>query len=59
MEVDEDKRTVDVPAYLKKIIHQDPKAKEFWPRLSFTHQKEYVKAIEDAKRKPGKNAFPP
>lgn len=50
MELDEDKRTVDVPAYLKKIIHQDPKAKESWPRLSFTHQKEYVKAIEHAKR---------
>jgi hypothetical protein len=50
MELDEDKRTVEVPAFLKKIIHQDPKAKESWSKLSFTHQKEYVKAIEDAKR---------
>src|SRR5271169_144406 len=50
MELDEDKRTVEVPAYLKKIIERDPKARESWPRLSFTHQKEYVKAIEDAKK---------
>ena len=50
MELDEDKRTVEVPAYLKKIIDRDPKAREFWPRLSFTHQKEYVREIENAKR---------
>jgi hypothetical protein len=50
MELDEDKRTVDVPADLKKIIDRDPKAREFWPKLSFTHQKEYVREIEGAKR---------
>jgi hypothetical protein len=50
MELDEDKRTVEVPAYLMKIIDCDPKAREFWPKLSFTHQKEYVREIEGAKR---------
>ena len=50
MELDQDKRTVEVPAYLKKIIDRDPKAREFWPQLSFTHQKEYVREIEGAKR---------
>ena len=50
MELDEDERTIDLPGYLKKIIHSDPKAREFWPKLSFTHQKEYVRAIEDAKK---------
>ncbi len=50
MELDEDKRTVEVPAFLKKIIDRDPKAREFWPQLSFTHQKEYVREIEGAKR---------
>lgn len=50
MEADNDKRTVEVPAYLKKIINSDPKAKEFWSTLSFTHQKEYVREIEEAKR---------
>lgn len=50
IELDEDKRTVEVPAYLKKMIDRDAKAKEFWPKLSFTHQKEYVREIEGAKR---------
>jgi hypothetical protein len=50
MELDGDKRTVEVPAYLKKIIVGDPKAKEHWCKLSFTHQKEYVREIEGAKR---------
>ena len=50
MELDEDKRKVEVPARLKKIIDRDPKAREFWPKLSFTHQKEYVREIEEAKR---------
>jgi Domain of unknown function (DUF1905)/Bacteriocin-protection, YdeI or OmpD-Associated len=50
MELDTEERKVEVPAYLKKIIAGDPKASEAWARLSFTHQKEHVRAIEDAKR---------
>jgi hypothetical protein len=50
MELDDDKRTVEVPAGLKKVIDRDPKTREFWPKLSFTHQKEYVREIEGAKR---------
>ncbi|HEY1461980.1 MAG TPA: YdeI/OmpD-associated family protein [Terriglobales bacterium] len=50
MELDEEERKVEVPAYLKKIIDKDSKAKEFWPKLSFTNQKEYVREIEGAKR---------
>ena len=50
MELDEDKRTVKLPGYLEKVIQSDAKAREFWPKLSFTHQKEYVREIEDAKR---------
>lgn len=50
MELDEEKRTVEVPAYLKKIIKGDSKVREFWDKLSFTHQKEYVREIEGAKR---------
>ena len=50
MELDEGERKVEVPAYLKKIINSDPQAKERWAKLSFTHQKEYVRAIEDAKK---------
>ncbi len=50
MELDEEEREVEVPAYLKKIINSDAHAKERWAKLSFTHQKEYVRAIEDAKK---------
>lgn len=50
MEIDEEERKVDVPAYLKKIIDGDPKARDAWPKLSFTHQKEYVREIDGAKR---------
>lgn len=50
MELDEEKRAVEVPAYLKKMINSDAKAKEFWGKLSFTHQKEYVREIDGAKR---------
>jgi hypothetical protein len=50
MEVDQGERKVEVPDYLKKIIDRDPKAKAFWAMLSFTHQKEYVREIEGAKR---------
>ena len=50
MELDEDVRKVELPAYLRKIITSDPKASEAWARLSYTHQKEHVRAIEDAKR---------
>jgi len=50
MELDEDERKVEVPDYLKKIINSDVKAKEFWSKLSFTNQKEYVREIDGAKR---------
>jgi len=50
MAVDEDERTVDVPGYLKRVIAGDPNARKFWSKLSFTHQKEYVREIGDAKR---------
>ena len=50
MELDEGVRKVELPAHLKKIIASDPKAKEAWDKLAFTHQKEHVRAIEDAKR---------
>lgn len=50
MELDTEERTVEVPAYLKNIIASDAKAKDFWEKLSFTHKKEYVREIEEAKR---------
>ena len=50
MELDQEERKVELPAYLKKIINSDAQVKQRWAKLSFTHQKEHVRAIEDAKR---------
>jgi Domain of unknown function (DUF1905)/Bacteriocin-protection, YdeI or OmpD-Associated len=50
MELDAEERKVEVPTPLKKIISSDLKAKEAWDNLSFTHQKEWVRAVEGAKR---------
>lgn len=50
MERDDDARTVEVPTYLMEKIKSDPKAAEFWSGLSFTHQKEYIREIQEAKR---------
>jgi hypothetical protein len=50
MELDEEESKVVLPASLKKIIASDPRTKESWSKLSFTHQKEWMRAIEDAKR---------
>ncbi len=50
MELDEEKRTVELPADLKKLIHGHPQTKEAWSKLSFSHQKEHVKGIEAAKK---------
>jgi hypothetical protein len=50
LERDDAKRTVAVPAALKKIINSDAKAKAYWAKLSYTHQKEYVREIEGAKK---------
>ncbi len=50
MELDTEERIVELPDYLKKIINADPATKDVWAKLAFTHQKEHVRAIEDAKR---------
>jgi Bacteriocin-protection, YdeI or OmpD-Associated/Domain of unknown function (DUF1905) len=50
MELDTGERKVELPADLKKLITADPVTKQAWDKLSFTHQKEHVRAIADAKR---------
>lgn len=50
MELDTEKRTVEVPAYLQKTFAAEPKLKEAWDKLAFTHQKEHVRAIEGARK---------
>ena len=50
MERDEDERTVEVPAVLKKELAKSKSAQANWERLSFTHQKEIALSINGAKQ---------
>jgi hypothetical protein len=50
VEEDSEPREVEVPADLREALANDPEAEAFFQRLSYTHQKEYVQWIEEAKR---------
>ena len=50
LEEDTEPRQVEVPQDLKDVMESDPEAQEFFKHLSYTHQKEYVKWIEEAKQ---------
>ena len=48
-EEDLDPREVDLPPDLQKALVADPPAHENFKRLSYTHQKEYVRWVTEAK----------
>ena len=50
VEEDLEPREVEVPMDLREALKSDPKAEVIFTRLSYTHQKEYVRWIEEAKR---------
>jgi hypothetical protein len=50
MERDEEERTVEAPAGLKKALAKNKVAKANWEKLSFTHKKEMALAIVGAKQ---------
>lgn len=50
LEEDTQLRQVELPEDFRKALEDDPQAKSVFEKLSYTHQKEYVKAILDAKR---------
>jgi len=50
VEVDVEERVIAVPAELKRLFKSDKAAKSAFEKLSYTHQKEYVKWIEEAKK---------
>jgi hypothetical protein len=50
METDEEPRVVTPPEDLSKALEDNPAAKAAWERLSYTHRKEFVLAIEDARK---------
>src|SRR5688572_18428077 len=43
-------RTVTIPSDLQEILNDNPEAKHAFEKLSFTHRKEYVNWIEEAKK---------
>jgi|SRR5687767_7054052 len=50
VELDIEPRVVEVPVELKKAFRSDKEAKALFDKLSYTHQKEYVNWINEAKR---------
>jgi hypothetical protein len=53
---DRDERVVTVPADVKKVIASNKAAQNTWDSLSYTHQKEWVRAIADARKEETKQA---
>jgi hypothetical protein len=50
MELDIEPRKVKLPADLRAALPDAPEAHTAFARLSFTHQREYVEWVEEAKR---------
>lgn len=50
MERDDEPRTVTPPAELARALKRDRAAREAWDKLSYTHQREHARAVEEAKR---------
>ena len=50
MELDTEPRTVPLPADLRKALAAEPDARTAFSALSFTHRREYVEWVEEAKR---------
>lgn len=50
IELDDAPRTVDLPADLAAAMAEVPAAAQAWPKLSSTHQKEWARSVEDAKK---------
>ena len=50
IELDDAPRTVDVPGDLAAALAAEPGAAEAWEKLAYSHQKEWVRSVEDAKK---------
>ena len=50
VEADNEPRVVEIPKDLLKELKKDKDAKAFFDKLAYTHQREYVMWIEEAKR---------
>lgn len=50
VEPDTEARVIEIPKDLMKELKKDKEAKAFFDKLSYTHQKEYVRWVEEAKK---------
>jgi Bacteriocin-protection, YdeI or OmpD-Associated/Domain of unknown function (DUF1905) len=50
IELDDGPRTVEVPADLAEALAGSPDAARRWETLSYTHRKEWVRSVEEAKK---------
>src|SRR6185436_1984135 len=50
LDLDADKREVKPPADLVKALKAAPPAWDRWREMSYSHQKEYAGAVEEAKK---------
>ena len=50
IEPDTEPRVIEIPKDLMKELKKDKDAKTFFDKLSYTHQKEYVRWVEEAKK---------
>jgi len=50
MERDDEPRIITPPTDLAHALKANKRAQAAWDKLSYTHQKEYARAVEDAKR---------
>src|SRR5260370_20561475 len=50
LELDTDKREVKPPADFAKVLKAAPQAWDRWREMSFSHQREYAEAVEEAKK---------
>jgi len=50
LELDDEPRTVDLPAELEAVLAADSEARAAFDRLSYTHRREYAEWVSGAKR---------
>src|SRR5690349_8731310 len=50
VESDTEERVIEIPKDLLKELKKDKEAKAFFDKLSYTHRKEYVRWVEEAKK---------
>lgn len=50
VEPDLEERVIEIPKDLLKELKKDKEAKAFFDKLSYTHRKEYVRWVEEAKK---------